>query len=309
MYRGGVNLDLNLLRTFLLILDHGSVTAAADELRLTQPTVSHSLRRLRDALGDPLFVRRGTRLVPTARALELEPVVRTSLGALDGALDADARFTPATTTRRFRIAQSDVGEQLFLGRIVGALTAQAPSSSLTAMPMEIDEVTDWLRRGEVDAAIATVPLEVSGRSRIVDDDRYVALVPSDWGSVSGPLTLDDLRSRPQAVITREAGHDLLTRTLHSLGLDTEAMVRVRHFSIMPMLVREAGLIGFVPAYMAVGIPSEHGLRVAELPPATPRFDVNLYWNEEATGRVGPRRWFVDLVKSALAESRAPGPFS
>ncbi len=304
-----MHLDLNLLRTFLLILDHGSVTAAADELHLTQPTVSHALRRLRDALGDPLFVRSGSRLVPTARALELEPAVRMSLGALDSALDADARFTPATTTRRFRIALSDVGEQLFLGRIVGALTAHAPHSSLTAMPMEIDEVTDWLRRGEVDAAIATVPLAVSGRSRIVDDDRYVALMPPNWGAVSGALTLEDLQSRPQAVITREAGHDLLARTLHSLGLDTDAMVRVRHFSVMPMLVREAGLIGFVPAYMAVGIPPEHGLRIAELPDTTPRFDVDLYWNEEVTGRTGPRRWFVDLVRSALAGSEVPRPFS
>ena len=308
-----MDLDLNLLRTFLLILDHGSVTAAAEELRLTQPTVSHSLRRLRRAVGDPLFVRQGARLTPTARALELEPVVRASLGALDDALDADTRFDPATTTRRFHIALSDVGEQLFLGRIVGALTAQAPESRLTAVPMDIDDVTDWLRRGEVDAAIATVPIDVSGRATIVDGDRYVAILPHEWGPQTLPLTIEELRSRPQAVITREAGHDLLARALHGLGLDTDTMVRVRHFSVMPQLVRDAGLIGFVPAYMAeymaLDQPAAGGVRVAELPRAAPHFDVTLYWNEDMTGSIGPRRWFVDLVRRALAGSTVPGLFS
>src|SRR5699024_6744591 len=213
------------------------------------------------------------------------------------------------TTRRFRIALSDVGEQLFLGRIVGALTARAPHSSLTAMPMEIDEVTDWLRRGEVDAAIATVPLAVSGRSRIVDDDRYVALMPPYRGAVSSALTLLSLQSRPQAVITRVAGHDLLARTLHSLGLDTCAMRRARHCSVMPRRVRDAALSGFVPAYKRLGIPPVHDLRIAELPGTAPRFDVDLYWNEEVTGRTGPRRWFVDLVRNALGGGEAPGPFS
>uniref|UniRef100_UPI000558F17E helix-turn-helix domain-containing protein n=1 Tax=Arthrobacter sp. TB 26 TaxID=494420 RepID=UPI000558F17E len=52
-----MSLDLNLIRTFLSIYDHRSVTRAAQDLSLTQPTVSHALGRLRRALHDPLFVR------------------------------------------------------------------------------------------------------------------------------------------------------------------------------------------------------------------------------------------------------------
>lgn len=80
------------------------------------------------------------------------------------------------------------------------------------------------------------------------------------------------------------------------------------FSVTPKLVGDAGLIGFVPAYLALDLPAEWRIRVAELPPSsTPRFDVALDWNEEVTGSAGPRRWFVDLVRRTLAGSTAPGP--
>jgi Transcriptional regulator len=56
--------DLNLLRVFLAISDLRSLTAAGERLGLTQPAVSHALRRLRVLFDDPLFVRTPTGMVP-----------------------------------------------------------------------------------------------------------------------------------------------------------------------------------------------------------------------------------------------------
>ena len=56
--------DLNLIKVFLAISDSGSLTQAANRLGLTQPAVSHALRRLRDDFGDPLFVRVGNGMGP-----------------------------------------------------------------------------------------------------------------------------------------------------------------------------------------------------------------------------------------------------
>ncbi|MGB0903411.1 MAG: LysR family transcriptional regulator, partial [Mangrovicoccus sp.] len=50
---------------FEAIYRQGGVTRAAETLNLTQPTISHALARLRDRVGDPLFVRHGQKLVPT----------------------------------------------------------------------------------------------------------------------------------------------------------------------------------------------------------------------------------------------------
>ena len=79
-------IDLNLFLVFDAIVQTGSLTAAARELHLSQPAVSHALARLRDSLGDPLFTRQGKRMVPTAYARGLTGTVRQALHTLQTGL-------------------------------------------------------------------------------------------------------------------------------------------------------------------------------------------------------------------------------
>ena len=95
-----LTLDLNLLAIFDAVHELRSVTRAAERLGLTQSAVSHALRRLRDTVGDPLFVRDGRRLQPTARATEMAPAVRDGLAHLRGAV------APAASTRGPRCGAS-----------------------------------------------------------------------------------------------------------------------------------------------------------------------------------------------------------
>ena len=106
-------LDLNLLRIFVAVHAHGSVTAAAAAMHLSQPAVSNALARLRKELGDELFTRQGMGLQPTAFALRLAPKLRAALGALTDALAEEPAFDPATAQRSFRVAMTDAGHQVF----------------------------------------------------------------------------------------------------------------------------------------------------------------------------------------------------
>ena len=80
------NLDFRALSTFLAVLDEGSVSRAAVRLGVTQSAVSHTLERLRQALGDPLFVKSGRGIVPTRCALQAGPHIRQILDALQTTL-------------------------------------------------------------------------------------------------------------------------------------------------------------------------------------------------------------------------------
>ena len=93
MNLGGV--DLNLLVALDALLSERSVTRAAHRVGLSQPGMSNALARLRRLLGDPLLVRRGAVLVPTARAEALAGPVREALELIRGAIDAPARFDPS----------------------------------------------------------------------------------------------------------------------------------------------------------------------------------------------------------------------
>ncbi|MEY4736428.1 MAG: hypothetical protein RL302_747, partial [Pseudomonadota bacterium] len=92
--------DLNLLKVFDAVMAERSLTRAAHHLALTQPAVSNALRRLREALGDDLLVRKGRGLEPTARGLELWPAVREALQKLQASL-APSVFDAATATNSF----------------------------------------------------------------------------------------------------------------------------------------------------------------------------------------------------------------
>src|SRR4249919_3912832 len=97
------NFDLNLLAVFLKLWQTRSVTRASDKLALSQPAVSHALRRLRDALGDELFVASKEGLVPTARGEALIVPVREALAQIGLALQASDSFVPSLAQREFRI--------------------------------------------------------------------------------------------------------------------------------------------------------------------------------------------------------------
>ena len=87
-------MDVRLMRTLLTLLTECSVSRTADILGQAQPTVSLTLKRLRDMLDDPLLVRSGGTLVPTERGLALKETLRDILGQINTHLAPDATFDP-----------------------------------------------------------------------------------------------------------------------------------------------------------------------------------------------------------------------
>src|SRR5262245_21963722 len=100
-------MDINLLVVLATLMRERSVTRAATVLRRGQPAVSHSLRRLRALLGDPLFIRAGRAIEPTARAIELHAQVAPALEALAGAVRATRSFDPTVAAPTFRLGLTD----------------------------------------------------------------------------------------------------------------------------------------------------------------------------------------------------------
>ena len=107
--------DLNLMRVFLAIWETHSLTLAADRLALSQPAVSHCLKRLRDVFQDPLFVRTAEGRQPTGAAVRRHEPIDRALDLIYGAMQRHAGYDPATSTRRFRISMSESGFDLVPG--------------------------------------------------------------------------------------------------------------------------------------------------------------------------------------------------
>ena len=87
-------LDLNLLVTLDVLIEERSVSRAAERLHLSQPSVSAALAKLRDYFNDPLLEIQGKRMVPTAHALQLRPVLAEVLGNVDRMIIQARHFDP-----------------------------------------------------------------------------------------------------------------------------------------------------------------------------------------------------------------------
>lgn len=145
--------DLNLLRVFVTLMHERYVTRAAEKLYLSQPAISHALKRLRDALGDPLLVRTDQGMQPTPRALALLPVVQQALAMLQEGLAPPATFSPESSMRRFTLATTDYFEEVMYPTFLSQLLTYAPGISFSIELITPEVLSEGLEQRQIDMVV------------------------------------------------------------------------------------------------------------------------------------------------------------
>src|SRR5579863_9297953 len=133
------DLDLNLLIVFDAVWRRKSVSQAAGELGLSQPAVSNALRRLRAQFGDQLFVRAGKEMAPTPLADELGATIPAALAQIRAGIRRRRAFDPATEVRTYTLIMTDIGEIVFLPRLLQYLKERAPGVSIRTVQLSADD--------------------------------------------------------------------------------------------------------------------------------------------------------------------------
>src|SRR5882724_985154 len=119
-------LDMTLLMVFEMLLRKRNMSVVAAEIGLTQSAVSHAVGRLRSIFDDPLFVRKGAGVEPTARALLIGSPLAEALAEIRDMVQIGRRFDPATTARRFTVAAPDTVATALAPAILADLAREAP---------------------------------------------------------------------------------------------------------------------------------------------------------------------------------------
>ncbi|WP_439820829.1 LysR family transcriptional regulator [Pseudomonas sp. HLG18] len=236
-------IDLNLLVILDALLGEQHVTRAAERLHLSQPAVSHALARLRDLLGDPLLVRAGSGLVPTARALELAAPLADTLAQVQSLL-APNTFDPASARRTFRLAMSDYGAAIILPGLIRTLRTEAPGIDLQISHASREGMVEGLLNGDIDLAAGVLP-ELPGdlRSTPLFEERYVCLLDRQSLPAGGVLDLPTYLSRPHVLLEmRGSGTPEIERTLTALRERRRVAVSLPHWSVAPQFISGTDLI-------------------------------------------------------------------
>jgi len=289
-------LPLNLLQTFDAVHATRSVSRAAERLGVSQPTVSHALAKMRIAWRDPLFVRAAGGMAPTAKADRLAEAVRQALAIIDVALAKGERFDPARTRRTFRLHMSDIGETVFLPRLMHALAGAAPHARLETFQLDDREQLAAIESGRIDLALGFLPALASVEKKMLLHERYVVLARAGHPLAHRPATAATLGALDYALVS---SHPATARALTELGLIDRVRLTLPHFLVLPRILAETDLAVLVPANLAQ-VFQQQSQFVVWRPRGLPPFDVSVHWYWRYEGDPG-NRWLRELIASLFAQ--------
>ncbi|SFK26071.1 LysR family transcriptional regulator [Celeribacter neptunius] len=273
--------DLNLVRVFLALWEQRSVTAAADRLNLTQPAVSHALKRLRDHFDDPLFTRVGKRMEPTAAAQRLYIPFKTCLETLRGTMSSHGEFDPKSSNRVFTIAMSDISESYVLPRVLAPLITEAPGVRIKSVQLEAEEIEVKLRSGQVDMAFGYLP-DLSGpeiESMFLLEDRFLCILRKGHPWAGKPLTLETMRELEFVEVSVHAtGYKMVRDILNQNEVERTVRARIEHFTVIPEIVRSTDLAAIYPASVASRLVDNGAFETLELPSIFPSINVCTHYH-------------------------------
>lgn len=278
------DLDLNLIPYLVAIEETRNVSRAAERLGVSQPRVSTALARLREYFNDPLFVRTARGMEPTPRTLALVPAAREALARIERGMLDRQHFDPPTSTETFSIALSDVGEIVFLPRLLQAFAQQAPNANLRSVSASHGDVGRGLEAGEIDLAIGYFP-DLRGNNffqQRLFSHRFICLMRRDHPFAREPLTLERFLACGHAVVRAEGrSQEILENHLDRERVRRRAVLETPHFMSLPFILSRTDLIATVPHAIGFAYVAEHAsITLAEPPLALPRFDLKQHWHRK-----------------------------
>jgi LysR family transcriptional activator of mexEF-oprN operon len=296
------SIDLNLLVVFAALMQHRSVTGAAQRLFLGQPAVSAALRRLRTLFGDPLLVKAGRGMVATARAESLLPVVNVVLGQIHALAAPPQTFNPAASRATLRLGISDDNEIVFLATIARALALQAPHVRLVARPVSHTDIRESLDSGSVDLGLSVFG-ELSGwhHNEVLFEQGYGCVYDPAVRASNSPHTVDSFLQSEQLIVTFDGALEgKVDRVLAKASLQRDVRLGTTRFATLPYIVKGTARVASVPELIGRVLAQTHGLAFCPLPIDVPPGRPMLAWHRRSD-RDPSGQWFRELVAACVRD--------
>ncbi|ORT52214.1 LysR family transcriptional regulator [Vibrio sp. qd031] len=305
-------IDLNLLVYLDTLLRMRNVTQAANHLGITQPAMSNGLKRLRDLFEDPLLVRTSEGMMPTERALKLQPVIRNVLANVEKALQPTHEFDAENSTRVFRIMASDYAESTLIQPLLQRLSQVAPKIRLDIMTPSDVSYQD-VEQGTVDIIINRFDdIPMSFHQVSLWHDGFSCLFSKD-----NPIAEQfDLRSylKAQHIWVSKTGMGtgvgVNPSEVQKLGWIDEALMRIgktrnitvftRHYLSAVLFAQQPNLILTIPSKAAQSQRNNPKLLIKPAPFAIEPFEVKMAWSPLLQSNPD-HQWMRQLIKTVANE--------
>lgn len=298
------HLDLHLIRILYMLLCEKNVSRVALKLNQPQPSISASLRKLRELTGDPLLVRGARGMIPTQHGESLLKPAKRILDETERLFVRKEPFVAQDEARTFRIAAPDYLDSQFLPGVVARIRRESPKSRVVihGLGPEVDYVR-LLSDGDLDLVIANwdEPPEHLHLSKLFEDP-IVCIMRADsaYAKRTAPdaMTVDDYLTLPHVAPSPmlRGYQGLVEAYLDRQNLRRNVMVESAYFNLIPYMLTQTDLvlttgIQFLRFYEKM-LPLKSFASPIKFPP------IRYYqlWHERVH-QATEHKWLRDLVSS------------
>jgi len=197
------NIDLNLLTIFEAVYVHKGIVNAAKILNLTPSAISQSIQKLRAIFPDPLFIRKGQGVTPTAYATHLHEYISQGLESILGALDLTGSYDKQRT---ITIGTSPSVGAMVLPIIYQAVKREAPQLMLRNIP--VNDTETQLAQFQTDLIIDSNAFGARSLAHsVLYADGLLLVCRKNHPALSQTATAESLREYEYALFMND-GHNL-----------------------------------------------------------------------------------------------------
>lgn len=289
--------DLNLLPIAVAIAQERSVSRAAERLGMSQPAVSAALSRLRQTFNDKLFIRTSNGMEPTPRALSLIEPAREILARVEEEVLQEEGFDPAKTSGCFTLALFDIGEMVFLPKLLSRIQQEAPHASVSSVTLSAAEIPHALETGKVDIALGYFPDIQSNNffQQRLFSRSFTCLLRADHPIRGNRLTRRQFLELGHAVVKADgSSQEVLERFLEANDIRRRVVLSTPHFMSIPFIVASSDLVVTVPLAVATSFAKLANIKLMKPPFDIPAVELRQHWHRKV--HQDPRNiWLRNLV--------------
>ncbi|WP_224366207.1 LysR family transcriptional regulator [Hyalangium versicolor] len=278
------------------LLREGSVTGAARRLNLSAPAMSRTLARIREAVGDPILVRAGRKLVPTPHALALQSRVHETVEQASGLLRPSRPLEPSTLERVFTLRAGDALAGMLSEPLIRLFQAEAPRVVARFVP-EGEEDVGALRDGQVDLDLGAIgPMGPEVRVQALFRDRFVAVVRRGHPLLRGRFSLKRLAEHPHISVSRRGKlRGPLDDLLEEAGVTRRVVLTLPSMFAALAAVAGSDMVAAVSERFSEHFRDTLGLEKIPLPASLPVMTISQAWHPRFDADPG-HRWLRECVR-------------
>ena len=299
------HLDIHLIRILYMLLVEKNVSRVALKLNQPQPSISASLRKLRELTGDQLLVRGGRGMVPTQHGESLMLPAKRILDETELLFVRKVPFVSQEEGRTFNIAAPDYLDIQFLPNVVARVRRESPKSRIVihGLGAEVDYVR-LLSDGDIDLVIANwvEPPEHLHLSKLFEDKIVCAMRadnPYAKRTDSNAMTIEDYLKLPHIAPSKMllGYHGVIDTYLEKHNMHRNVVVEAAYFGLMPYMLMQTDLVLTTGRQYLSGFEKHLALKTFTAPIKFPPMRFYQLWHDRVH-HAPEHKWLRDQISEA-----------